>query len=240
MRRVLGLEIFFMRGRWWAWIGITVLLIGGSQWLVAQQTGVPASKATITFTIDFPQSNPKHYAISVDAGGHASYECTGKVADDGEVEEYRSEFEMSAANRERIFDWAKQTRYFLGNIDSGNRKLAFTGDKTLSYRDGERTSEGRFNYSNSEPVRQLTTLFQNIAATQEYGHRLVYYHRYQKLALDAELKEMEAQARSNELSEIQSLAPVLQEIAEDASVMNGVRARARELSQMTSNAPAGR
>jgi len=72
-----------------------------------------------------------------------------------------------------------------------------------------------------------------MAGTLEYGRRLAYYHRYQKLALDEELKRMQAQAKNNELSEIQGVTPVLREIVEDASVMNVVRARAQELIQMS-------
>lgn len=198
-----------------------------------------ASPAVITFTLDFPESDPSHYSIAVDAAGHVTYECTAKVDKDSEEQTYRTEFEVSVANRERVFEWAKQAKYFAGKVDSGNQKLAFTGAKLLSYQDGQRSFTARYNFSNLEPVRQLTALFQNMAGTLDYGRRLAYYHRYQKLALDEELKRMEAQARSNELSEIQGVAPVLQEIVEDTSVLNGVRARAKELIQMGSGA-AGR
>ena len=51
---------------------------------------------------------------------------------------------------------------------------------------------------------------------------------------------MEEQAKNNELSEIQGVAPVLQGIVEDSSVINVVRARARELIQMASSTPGGR
>jgi hypothetical protein len=78
-----------------------------------------------------------------------------------------------------------------------------------------------------------------MAATLEYGRRLTYYHRYQKLALDDELKRMQTQARNNELSEMQSVAPVLQEILDDSSVINVVRARARELIEMGNGVAAG-
>ena len=201
--------------------------------LMAQQaaTDKPAP-AVVTFTLDFPQSSPEHYSIAVDARGHANYECTGKVAEDSDEETYRAEFEVSAGNRERIFEWVKQAKYFAGKIDSGNNKLAFTGTKVLSYQDGQHSNTARFNYSNLEPVRQLTALFQSMAGTLEYGQRLAYYHRYQKLALDDELKRMEAQAKNNELSEIQGVEPALREIFEDASVINAVRARAKELMQM--------
>jgi hypothetical protein len=212
-----------------------------SELLMSQQavTGSAASTAVVTFTLDFPKSNPEHYSIAVDAAGHARYECTGRVAEDSEEEEYQAEFEVSAGTREKIFDWARQAQYFTGKIDSANGKLAFTGKKLLSYEDGQRSTTARYNYSNLEPVRELTGLFQSMAGTLEYGRRLAYYHRYQKLALDEELKHMEAQASNNELREIQSVAPVLQEILDDASVINVVRARAKELIQMGSSAAPG-
>jgi len=227
----------------WRAVGVGMLAVAAmSGPSMAQQTtgGNVTAPATVTFTLDFPRSNPEHYSIAVDAAGHASYECTGTIAEDSEKQDYRAEFEVSAGNRERIFSLAKQAGYFAGQIDSGNGKLAFTGTKRLSYQDGQRSNTVRYNYSNLAAVQQLTALFQNMAGTLEYGRRLTYYHRYQKLALDEELKRMETQARNNELSEIQGVTPVLQEIFEDTSVMNVVRARAKELMQMGNGAAAGR
>ena len=229
-----------VRRRWRA-VGIGLLVLAALSGMPRSQEasgGSSASAASVTFTLDFPQSKPAHYSISVDAAGNATYECKGTVADGAEEQDYRAEFEVSAGNRVKIFNWAKQAGYFTGKIDSGNSKLAFTGAKQLSYRDGQRSNTARYNYSSLEPVRELTTLFQNMASTLEYGRRLTYFHRYQKLALDDELKHMESQARSNDLSEIQGVAPILQEIVEDASVINVVRARARDLIQLGSR-PAG-
>jgi hypothetical protein len=223
----------------WRAVGLGVLAVAAMSAPSASQqasSGSAPATAIVTFTLDFPQSNPEHYLIAVDGAGHARYECNGKVAEDSEEQAYRAEFEVSAGTRARIFLLAKQAQYFAGEIDSGNRKLASTGTKLLSYQDAERSNSARFNYSNLEPVRELTALFQNIAATLEYGQRLTYYHHYQKLALDGELKRMEAQAMNHELSEIQGVAPVLQEILDDTSVINVVRARAKELIEMGSGA----
>ncbi|MFZ0275826.1 MAG: hypothetical protein WA254_22145 [Candidatus Sulfotelmatobacter sp.] len=215
-------------------IGMTLVGLMLSAPSMAQQAanGSTASAATVTFSLDFPQSNPEHYSIVIDTSGHARYECMGSIAEDSEDEAYQAEFQVSAANRERVFSLAKQARYFTGAVDSNNGKLAFTGTKVLSYQDGQHSNTAHYNYSNLAPVQQLTTLFQNMAATLEYGRRLAYYHRYQKLALDDELKRMQTQAQNNELNEIQSVAPVLREILEDSSVMNVVRARAKELIEM--------
>jgi hypothetical protein len=222
--------------------GCGVLVLAGlSPDLTSQQASSrdAVSTAIVTFTLDFPQSNPAHYSIAVDATGHARYECTGKIAEDSEEQPYHTEFEVSAGSREKIFERAKQAHYFAGTLESSNHKLAFTGTKILSYQDGQQSHKGQYNYSNLAPVQQLTVLFQNMAETMEYGRRLSYYHHYQKLALDEELKRMEAQAKNNELSEIQGVAPVLQEIFDDSSVINVVRARAKELIQMASSTAAG-
>ncbi len=216
--------------------GILLLLIFAATcgFLPAQQAANAAvtTVPTVTFAMDFPQSNPAHYSIVVDAGGRARYECTAAITEDSEAEPYRTDFEVSKANREHIFEWAKQAKYFAGKVDSGNRKLAFTGAKVLSYQDGAHSNTAQYNYSNLEPVRELTELFQKMDGTLEYGRRLAYYHHYQKLALDAELKQMEAQATNGQLTEIGTVAPVLQEIVDDHSVINVVRARAQELIEM--------
>ncbi len=222
----------------WRVVAGALTLIFFSSFMLGQTPvgGDAAPAATVTFTLDFPLSEPTHYSIAVDANGHATYECTVKDQEDAEEQSYRTEFNVTAGNRQRIFEWAKQAKYFSGKVDSGNRKLASTGDKILSYQDGKQSFTARYNYSGLEPVRQLTALFQSMEATLDYGRRLAYYHRYQKLALDDELKRMEAQAKENELSEIQSVEPVLQEIVADNSVINIVRARAKALILMESNA----
>lgn len=202
-----------------------ILFITSSPTAAAQS----APAALITFTLDFPASNPPHYVITVDSDGHATYECTVKVDDTPDPETYRSQFQITPTDRDRIFQWAKQAKYFSGKIDSGKAKIAFTGEKTLTYQDSQRSSSARFNFSSVDPIRQMTALFQNLQSTLDYGRRLAYYHRYQKLALDEELKHMETQARDNELSEIQAVAPILQEIVDDPSVITVVRARAKEL-----------
>ena len=134
--------------------------------------------------------------MAVQGDGHAKYESTGKIsADSDERDDYQTEFSVSDGTRARIFQLARQAHYFSGKVDSGNKKLAFTGAKKLSYSDGQQNTAAEYNYSSLQPVQQLTTIFQNVAATLEYGRRLSYFHRYQKLALDNELRHMEDQAR---------------------------------------------
>jgi hypothetical protein len=78
-------------------------------------------------------------------------------------------------------------------------------------------------------VQELTTLFQNLSTTLEFGRRLDYYYHYQKLALDEELKRMEQMLKEKNLEEVQAIAPILQKILADSSVINVTRGRAQRL-----------
>jgi hypothetical protein len=199
-----------------------------------------ADAGTITFTLDFPNSAPEHYSIVVQADGHGKYESSGKISPDSdERDDYQTEFKFSDSTRARIFQLAAQAHYFSGKVDSGNKKLAFTGAKKLSFSDGQRNNSAEYNFSSLAPVQQLTSIFQTASATLEYGRRLTYFHRYQKLALDDELKRMEDQARRGEISEIQAVKPVLQDIYDDSSVINVVRARALRIMDMNPPPTAG-
>jgi hypothetical protein len=198
-----------------------------------------ADPASVTFSLDFPNSSPEHYSIDVQSDGKAHYESSGKISADSDIrDDYQTDFTFSDATRSKIFELTAQSHYFSGKVDSGNKKLAFTGAKKLVYKDGQRNSSADYNFSQQPAVQQLTTLFQTVAATLEFGRRLTYFHRYQKLALDDELKRMEDQAKRGELSEVQAVTPVLKEIYDDSSVINVVRARARriiEFSPSTAN-----
>ncbi len=201
---------------------LVVLISGAPSWA--------ADPATVTFSLDFPNSVPDHYSISVTSDGRAHYACRARISDESEDrDDYRTDFTLSDTTRERIFQLASQSHYFSGKIDSGNHKLAFTGTKKLVYSDGKRNNSADYNYSMVLAVQQLTTLFQNMAATLEYGRRILYEHRYQKLALDDELEHMEDQARDGELGELQAVKPILQKVYDDPSVMNVARARAQRI-----------
>lgn len=199
-----------------------------------------AEPATVTFTLDFPGSDPDHYSITARSDGPGHYECSAKISEGSDDREnYQTDFTFSGATRARIFALAAQAHYFSGKIDSGKRNLANTGAKKLSYKDGQRDFTATYNYSSVPPAQQLTTLFQSVSATLEFGRRLSHYHRYQKLALDEQLKLMEDQARQGDLVELQAVKPVLQEIYDDSSVINVVRARAQRIIAMIPIASAG-
>jgi hypothetical protein len=185
--------------------------------------------AVVTFTLDFPGSEPSHYAVSVTSDGHSTYDSDGKLSPDSEGDPFHLDFSMSSETSRRVFELAEKAHYFQGEVDSKKKNLASTGAKTLTYKDSSRNTKAAYNYSPLVPVQQVTALFQNLSTTLEFGRRLQYYHHYQKLALDEELKRMEAIADQDDLEEMAAVVPILQQIAIDTSVINPVRARAQRM-----------
>ena len=195
--------------------------------LAYSQTHAPAA---VTFALDFPDSQPEHYSIRVPSDGSAHYQSTGRLsADSDETDSFDLDFAVGVETRQKIFELAAKAGYFQKDVDSHHKGLAFTGKKTLSYKDAQRSGESTYNYSQNPAVQELTDLMQSLSATLEFGHRLQYDHHYQKLALDEELKRMEEMARNNQLTEVAAIQPILDHIIADQSVINVTRARAQRL-----------
>jgi hypothetical protein len=185
--------------------------------------------ASVRFSLDFPGSDPEHYAITVASDGHGTYESDGKLSEQAEQgDPYRLEFSLSQTAVDHIFDQAKRAHYFEGEIDSKKKNIASTGAKVLAYKDASRSTQASFNYSPNPAVQELTRFFQGLSGTLEFGRRLQFDYRYQKLALDEELRRMDA-FTDQDLEGLRAIAPVLNQIAHDPTVINVVRARALKL-----------
>jgi len=203
-------------------IVFTLVAIAGS--LPGGAQAVP----TVSFEFSFPGSEPERYEIVVPLQGEASYASNGKLTANSDSDDFKAAFRLSETTRGKIFDLAKRADYFQGELDS-KKKVASTGAKTLQYKDDQKSTTQTYNYSTIASVQQLTQLFQDLSTTLEFGRRLDYYHRYQKLALDDELKRMEDMQRDNSLAEVPAVGSILNEIVTDSTLINPVRARAQRI-----------
>lgn len=190
------------------------------------------AEPTITFDLYWEAADPQSYIITVKSSGEAKYVSRSPTRlEPGSQEadpEYMVEFTLSPANRDRMFTLAKQANYFNGDFDF-KHKVANTGKKTLIYADPIRSFQTTFNYPANKDVEEITRLFQGISGTIEHGRKLQFMRRFNKLGLDAELKGMEQMAQEGYLAEIQIIAPLLQSIANDSSVLHMARQRAERL-----------
>ena len=77
--------------------------------------------ASVSFSLDFPNSSPEHYQISVDSNGKTHYVSSGRISQDSDArDDYETDLALSEATRTRIFELAAQAHYFSGKVDSGN------------------------------------------------------------------------------------------------------------------------
>jgi len=190
----------------------------------------PHGLATVSFSLDFPGANPSHYEISVSEDGKGVYSSNGQLNKDSDPADGTPlPFTLSDKVREQIFELTHRAHYFKGKVDSGNTKIANTGVKVLAYKSADQNSQATYNYSPVPAVQQLTAVFESLSTVLEFGRRLSYLHKYQKLALDDDLSRMVQMQKDNDLGDVQAIAPILNEIADDTSVMNVSRARALRL-----------
>ena len=191
------------------------------------------SLPTVTYDVFWEPATPQGYTVTVAETGSAKYVSRNPTkppdANGQRDDDYALDFTVSPASRDRIFSLAKQAGYFNGDFAYRKHAVASTGKKTLSYTDGVRQFQTRYDYSENPAIGELTSLFSGISNTIEYGRRLQFKRRFDKLGLEAELKGMEHMAETNNLVELQLIAPLLENIANDTSVLNIARQRARRL-----------
>jgi hypothetical protein len=202
---------------------------------IGQSSGPDQQLPTITFVFDHPQVAPNHFEMVVDRSGKGSYVShsdpkpedyeSGRLKD----EDLQRTFIVSPRTLDRIFDLAKAARYFDGEFDYTKSKIAFTGKKRLIYKDKMRSGSTTFNWSENQAIDELQNIFLGMSSTLESGARLEHMLQHEKLALNSELASLEQSAKNRQTREIQMIAPVLQQIAGDDSVMVVARRRAERL-----------
>ena len=197
--------------------------------LPQQNSGAP----TITYDRFWEAATPQNVTLTLESTGKAKYVSRNpkRPAPEGEDADpdYVLEFTMSPENSDRLFQLAKEANYFDGSFDYSKHRVASTGLKTVSYADAARRFQTQYNWSENKSIEQFTRLMEGVANTIEHGRKLQFKYRFDKLGLEAELKGMEEMAQREELAEIQIIAPLLQKMSDDTSVLHIARQRARRL-----------
>ncbi len=196
-------------------------------------TAEPAAQApqstppVITFTQEWDQASPPFFSISVDSTGRATYRSTPKPQASGDP--YEVKFTFSDETRTKLFDLAKQVNYFRGDYDFKRSKIAYTGTKTLSFRNGDQQTRTTYNWSDNVAIQGITRIFQDISETIEIGRNIADKYRFDRLGVDAEVRKLENATKDERTAELQPIQPLLTRIAKDPGMMNITRRRAEQL-----------
>ncbi len=209
-----------------------LLFLFCTQCLLAQSGPPQTALPKIHYTFDHPDLPVTHFELDIAADGHAHYESRTKGAEKGTTDDgITRDFVLPAASVTRIFDLAKAANRVQGDFDFNKHRIAFTGNKTITYTDAEGSNTAKFVWSENETVMKLSDLLQGISGTLEEEPILQRMRRYDPLGLNAELAKMEKLANSGYLRELNLISPILQELADDPNVMSPARKRAAHLLQ---------
>lgn len=213
---------------------ITACLAPTAVCAAAQQTPAPPPAATIVFKLSWDKGLPwTDYTFTVNENGATHFSGTLNPAESGDTDPVEQDFMMSEANLQQIFQLAKATDYFQGQFETKTRNVAKTGAKTLEFHSPSLNTLTTYNFSPNLDIQQLTKLFQSIATTIDYGRKLAFQYRFDKLGMDSRLKELVDLHATGRAVELQIIEPVLRKIADDDGVMHVARMQAKQLLKST-------
>ena len=193
---------------------------------------------TITFTYQLDGAEPSHYALSVESSGRAGYRSNGPESEAANLatpghavqgDPYVLRFTMSKPACDRLFELAKNLDYFKGKYDYTKTRVANMGAKTLIFADPDRHNETSYNWSQNGQIQEITKLIQAMSSTLEFNRQLQDDYRYRKLGVDADLKNLEQAQQDGNATELQIVAPMLEKIVNDKSLLHIARVRAQRL-----------
>ncbi len=206
---------------------LCLLLISAPAWT---QQAAPPQMATVTFKFHWDKGQPwTDYTITVAENGATHFSGIGSVADHGNSDSFQQDFQMTEAGAQRIFRWAKAANYFQGEFDAREKHIAQTGMKTLEYSGASIHNSTTYNFSPNQNIQQVTKYFQAISVTIDYGRKLAFQYRFDKLGMDTCLNELTDLQASGMAEQLQAIEPILQKIANDSDVMHIARLEARQL-----------
>ncbi len=203
----------------------------------AQTANAPgATGAQVGFAYENKQLQPAKYTFLIDESGAGHYHSQPGDPPPADTPSYQTMAEaqdrpvqLSKPVVQQVFSTARAHKFFAIQCEDGKDKVAFQGMKQLSYQGPDGSGSCTYNWSKSAAIEKLTTIFESIAFTLEEGRRLEVEHKHDRLALDGELGDLLSAVKDGRALELQSIQPVLQDIAEDEAVLERARMRAKKL-----------
>ena len=221
---------------------LCLLALTHSPALHAQHPAATPTKA-VRFDFDRPGMPVPKYSLTISADGSAKYEGVAVPASSHVDASLPAQPFAVPANRavisnatlHKVFSLAKSAKYFNTACASKAKNIADTGNKTLTYTGSDGAGTCTYNYSENTNVEALTEIFQGIAETMDEGRQLDYLQRYDRLGLDAAIAFLAQEVTEGRALELGTIAPTLHSLADDAQVMDRVRARANTLLGLVPN-----
>lgn len=191
------------------------------------------SDATVRIDYTNPALIPGQWRMEIHPDGRAHFESKrGPAPRDPELTieppDLDRDVQLDPAFAERIFQTAERKHLFRIKCES-HLKVAFQGNKTLSYTGPEGTGSCEFNYSRDPEIQSLSDSLQSVATTIIEGGRLEKLLQHDRLGLDRDMELLTQMAADGRAQQMEAISGILRRLADDYSVLERVRRRARAL-----------
>jgi len=185
--------------------------------------------------VDFsnPGLSPSQWTMTLHADGSGHFRSQmGKAPDDGQQElgipAVDRDIQVRAGFAQSVFDAAQRHNWFNEPCES-HMKVAFQGWKMLSYTGPHGSGSCTFNYSRDKEIQTLGDSLEAVAETILEGARLELLLQHDRLGLDAEMEFLTEAVGDGRAQQVCAIQAILEQLAEDDSVLERVRKRARAL-----------
>jgi hypothetical protein len=190
-----------------------------------------SSGAQIRFEFENAQLQPSRFDMVIHEDGSGHFQSvTGPISvkDSGGIEAgpLNRDIAIQEPLLSTLFATAHARKNFAVECEA-KAKVAYRGNKILSYQGPDGHGTCTFNWSKDNQIQKLADQLESVAMTLEYGRRLEVEHQHNRLGLDAELEFLADAVKDGQALEIENIAPTLQSIVDDETVMNRARQRAK-------------
>jgi hypothetical protein len=209
------------------WLAVAILA-------VAAHGQTPAA-ADPMLQADFsdPGLSPSQWTLTLrpDGTGHFRSQA-GKPPDDASPgivpPAVDRDVQVSTAYAGRVFAAAARHRWFKEPCES-HLKVAFQGWKTLTYTGPQGQGSCTFNYSKDKEIQDLGDSLEAVAETILEGARMELLLQHDRLGLDAEMEFFVEAVGDGRAQQVCVIRELLERLAQDDTVLERVRKRARML-----------
>jgi hypothetical protein len=187
----------------------------------------------VVFTSVKWNADPSYYSIAIDSSGTATYQSAPNGTEKTGVP-YTIEFQVSDRTRRIIFNLAQRLNYFAGDFPGTTGQPQTNDVRTLQYRYSGVDNQFTYTTSTDTNVEEITSVFEELSQTFEYGRKLRDFEAHDKKAVLPELEAMRAKAERRALRDFPALVAILHQLASDNNLDKSTRADADALAKMAS------
>jgi hypothetical protein len=186
---------------------------------------------TVLFSSVLWSGDPSYYSIAIDSSGAATYQSAPESLASTGVP-FTIEFQVSDRTRRIAFNLAERLNFFAGTTDGPTVSADRNSIRTLAYFDGKVKNQFSFSNTSDPDIEEMTSVFEELSETFEFGRRLAYFQQHDKRGLGPQLQHMQKQAERHQLRELHALVSVLRVVADDRSLDATARKQAETLLRM--------